>query len=80
MVAIGKRLQGKTTAKTNNQTQGRGSWAPGQLREGPGGQTGPSPGVGLDDQSGHSGQGNTREFFYGLQVWVPNGKIFYSPL
>jgi hypothetical protein len=60
MAANGIMLQGNKR-QTNKQTQGREGWAPDQPR-GPGGGgwwTGPSPREGLDDQSGHSGQGRT---------------------
>jgi hypothetical protein len=62
MAANGIMLQGKQTTKRATKTQGRESWAPDQLRGGPGGgRTGPSPREGLDDQSGHSGQGDTAQ-------------------
>jgi hypothetical protein len=60
IAANGIMLQGNKR-QTNKQTQGREGWAPDQPRGPGGGRTGPSPREGLDDQSGHSGQGNTAE-------------------
>jgi hypothetical protein len=53
---------GEQTTTSKPSARGGESWAPGQLRGGPGrGRTGPGPREGQDDQSGHSGQGNTAQ-------------------